>query len=179
MVFDGVRHSSVAIHAELAERSVAVFSFGKTLHATGWRVGYAIASPEITREIRRVHQFNTFTIPTPMQHAIAAFLTEVPEHSAELALFYQAKRDFFLQRLQGSRFGWQPTPGTYFQLLDFSAISSQSDVEFADTLLTGVGVASIPISPFYAAPMRSSLLRFCFAKGEATLSAAAERLCRL
>ncbi len=179
MVFDGRRHFSLCAHPELAERGVSVFSFGKTLHATGWRVGYTIAPIEITREIRRVHQFNTFSIAAPMQHAIAEFLQEAPEHNDGLAQFYQNKRDFFLARLAGSRFKYLPTAGTYFQLLDYSAISQQSDVDFAETLIREAGVAAIPLSPFYAEPPKLRYLRFCFAKNENTLEQAAERLKKL
>src|SRR5690606_3082564 len=114
MVYDGARHESVAAHPQLRERSVVSFSFGKTMHATGWRVGYAIAPPELTRELRRVHQFNTFSIATPLQLAIAEFLRLEPQHSNDLASFYQRKRDLFLDRLQGSGFTWLPCEGTYF-----------------------------------------------------------------
>jgi len=179
MIYDGARHASIVEHPELYERGVAVFSFGKTMHATGWRVGYAVAPPDITREIRRVHQFNTFCIAHPLQLAIADFLKEVPEHNAELGAFYQAKRDRFLELLRNSRFSWTPAAGSYFQLLDFSAITQQSDVEFADVVLRQAGVASIPVSPFYVTPPKLSVLRFCFAKNDATLEQAAERLCKL
>jgi len=179
MVFDGLRHVSVCAHPELGERSVGVFSFGKMMHATGWRIGYTIARAAITREIRRVHQFNTFSIVTPLQLAIADFLRESPEHCSGLAPFYERKRDRFLECLRDSRFSWTPAAGSCFQLLDFSAISDTGDVEFADTLIREAGVAAIPVSPFYAAPVRLSLLRFCFAKEESTLEEAAERLCRI
>lgn len=179
MVFDGARHTGVLSRPELAARSVAVFSFGKTMHATGWRVGYAVAPEAITREIRRVHQFNTFSIATPLQYALADFLREAPEHSAALAAFYQRKRDLFLERLEGSRFTWKPAAGTYFQLLDYSAISDESDVEFAERVLREAQVASIPVSPFYVDAPRLRMLRFCFAKNDATLEEAAERLCSL
>jgi methionine transaminase len=179
MVFDGARHASIVAHPELYDRGVAVFSFGKTMHATGWRVGYAIASPDITREIRRVHQFNTFSIATPIQHAIADFLKRSPEHNDGLGGFYQRKRDRFLECLRNSSFSWTQASGTYFQLLDFSAISHESDVEFADLLLRDAGVASIPLSPFYATPQKLNVLRFCFAKNDSTLEEAAERLCRM
>jgi methionine aminotransferase len=176
MVFDGARHASIMGHAELYERGVAVFSFGKSMHATGWRVGYAVARPDVTREIRRVHQFNTFSIATPLQHAIADFLREAPQHSAGLGAFYQSKRDLFLDRLRDSRFSWRPAAGTYFQLLDYSAISDEEDATFADILLRKAGVASIPVSPFYSSPPKLRVLRFCFAKNESTLEEAAERL---
>lgn len=179
MVYDGARHESVAAHPQLRERSVVSFSFGKTMHATGWRVGYAIAPPELTRELRRVHQFNTFSIATPLQLAIAEFLRLEPQHSNDLASFYQRKRDLFLDRLQGSGFTWLPCEGTYFQLLNFSGIADMSDVEFAEKLLTEVGVASIPVSPFYRVPPQLPVVRFCFAKKDATLEEAAARLRRI
>jgi methionine transaminase len=179
MVFDDAAHASILAHPELYERGVAVFSFGKTMHATGWRVGYTVAPETITREIRRVHQFNTFSIAAPLQHAIADFLKQYPEHNAGLAAFYQRKRDRFLELLRNSSFSWTPASGTYFQLLDFSAVSHQGDMEFADTLLREAGVASIPISPFYANAPKLSVLRFCFAKNDSTLEEAAERLCRV
>ncbi len=178
MVFDGARHASLLTNTELYERGIAVFSFGKSLHATGWRVGYAVAPPAITTEIRRVHQFNTFSIATPLQYAIADFLKNSPEHHSGLAAFYQRKRDKFLDGLGGSSFSWIPSAGTYFQLLDFSAISDESDTEFVETLLRA-GVAAIPVSPFYAQPPRLSVVRLCFAKSESTLEDAAERLCLL
>ncbi len=176
MVFDGRAPISLCAHPRLADRTIGFFSFGKTMHATGWRVGYAVAPPELTRELRRVHQFNTFTIATPLQHAIAGFMKEAPEHGPGLAAFYEQKRDRFLELLKGSRFKWTPSPGTYFQLLDYSSISGVSDMEFADELLVKAGVASIPVSPFYAVPPALKVLRFCFAKTDATLVKAAERL---
>ena len=179
MIYDGARHASIVEHPELYERGVAVFSFGKTMHATGWRVGYAVAPPDITREIRRVHQFNTFSIAHPLQLAIADFLKQAPQHNAGLSAFYQAKRDRFLELLRNSSFSWTPAAGSYFQLLDFSAISKDSDVEFADLVLRQAGVASIPVSPFYVSPPKLNVLRFCFAKNDSTLEEAAERLCKL
>ena len=173
------RHASIVEHPELFERGIAVFSFGKTMHATGWRVGYAVAPTAITREIRRVHQFNTFSIAHPLQLAIADFLKQVPDHNVGLAAFYQAKRDRFLELLRNSSFSWTPAAGSYFQLLDFSAITHETDVEFADKVLRQAGVASIPISPFYVSPPKLSVLRFCFAKNDSTLEDAAERLCKL
>lgn len=179
MIFDGARHASVFAHPELYARGIAVYSFGKSMHATGWRVGYAIAPPELTREIRRVHQFNTFSIATPLQHGIADFLRQEPQHNGELAAFYARKRDLFLDKLRGSSFTWTPSEGTYFQLLDYSALSDASDTEFADVLLRQAGVASIPVSAFYQTPPRLSVVRFCFAKNDSTLEQAAERLCRI
>jgi methionine aminotransferase len=179
MVFDERSHASVLGHPELFERAICVFSFGKTMHATGWRVGYAVAPRALTAELRRVHQFNTFSIATPLQHAIADFLKQAPEHNQGLTRFYQHKRDFFLERLRGSRFSWIASEGTFFQLLDFSSIASAGDLQFAETLLHQAGVACIPISPFYAAPPPLSVVRFCFAKSEATLQQAAEKLCSM
>lgn len=178
MVFDGAQHASLLSHSELYARGIAVFSFGKSMHATGWRVGYAVAPAPITTEIRRVHQFNTFSIATPLQYAIADFLKSSPDHNAGLTAFYQRKRDKFLECLRGSSFSWIPSAGTYFQLLDFSAISDETDVQFAETLLNA-GVAAIPVSPFYTDAPRLSVMRFCFAKSESTLEDAAERLCDL
>jgi methionine aminotransferase len=179
MIYDGARHASLVEHPELYERGIAVFSFGKTMHATGWRVGYAVAPPDISREIRRVHQFNTFSISHPHQLAIADFLDQSPGHNAGLSEFYQAKRDHFLDLLRGSRFSWTPAAGSFFQLLDFSAITQDSDVDFADKVLREAGVASIPISPFYVSPPKLNVLRFCFAKNDSTLAAAAARLRKL
>ena len=179
MIYDGARHASIIEHPELYQRGIAVFSFGKTMHATGWRVGYAVAPPDITREIRRVHQFNTFSIAHPLQLAIADFLKQAPEHNAGLSAFYQAKRDRFLELLRNSSFSWTPAAGSYFQLLDFSAIGKATDVEFADQVLRQAGVASIPVSPFYRSPPKLTVLRFCFAKNDSTLEAAAEKLCKL
>lgn len=179
MVFDGARHASIFAHEELYSRGIAVYSFGKSMHATGWRVGYAIAPPELTREIRRVHQFNTFSIATPLQHGIADFLKAQPQHSDELGAFFTRKRDLFLDRLRGSKFTWTPSEGTYFQLLDYSALSDAADTDFADSLLRQAGVASIPVSPFYQSPPHLRVVRFCFAKNDATLEQAADRLCRM
>jgi len=179
MIYDQARHASIVEHPELYERGVAVFSFGKTMHATGWRVGYAVAPPNITREIRRVHQFNTFSIAHPLQLAIADFLKQSPGHNAGLPAFYQAKRDRFLELLRNSSFSWTPAAGSYFQLLDFSAITQDNDVQFAETVLRQAGVASIPVSPFYVSPPKLTVLRFCFAKNDSTLEDAAERLCKL
>jgi len=179
LVFDGRQPLSCAAHRRLKERTISCFSFGKTMHATGWRIGYAIAPPDLTTELRRVHQFNTFSIASPMQAAIADFLREEPGFSPGLSAFYESKRDFFLKALEGSRFRHVKTPGTYFQLLDYSAIANCSDMEFAERLLVEVGVASIPITPFCDKPAGLPLLRFCFAKQETTLAAAAARLRKL
>ena len=176
MVFDGDRHTSLCARPALRDRTISVFSFGKPLHATGWRVGYAVATAELTRELRRVHQFNTFTIATPLQLAIADFLAQTPEHYAQLSDYYQGKRDRFIAGLRGTPLRITPSQGTYFQLVDFSAVSSLPDTELADNLISEAGVAAIPISPFYAQPPHSPLLRFCFAKQDATLDAAVSRI---
>jgi methionine transaminase len=178
MVFDGRNHCSFQAQEELAERSLSVYSFGKNVHATGYRVGYAVAPAGITQELRRVHQFNTFSITTPLQYALADFMRESPEHFAGLGAFYESKRNRFLNALRDSDWKLTPTPGTYFQLLDYSRLSQAADTEFADRLLREIGVASIPLSPFYEQPPHQTYLRFCFAKTEATLDEAAERLRR-
>ncbi len=187
VMYDGRRHHSVLAHAQLASRAFVVFSFGKTLHATGWRVGYCIAAPELTVELRRVHQFNTFTIATPLQQAIAQYLIEKPQVWSELSAFFQAKRDLLRRGLAGSAFTLPPAQGTFFQLLDFSALTgplSQSgpgpaaaaDVQFAERLLVEAGVASIPLSPFYLAPPPMPFVRLCVAKRDATLTQAVTRM---
>ena len=179
IVFDGESHASVLAHAELAERSFAVFSFGKTYHATGWKVGYCVAPPALTTEFRRVHQFNTFTTITPVQWALADYLRSNPEHYRDLPKFYEAKRDQFCRELAASRFRLRPSRGTYFQLADYSAIATQPDLQFARWLTVEVGVAAIPLSPFYGEPPGDHLVRFCFAKEPDTLTQACERLCRI
>ena len=176
VVFDGRRHASVLAHAELAERSVAVFSFGKTLHATGLRVGYAVAPPRLTAELRKVHQFNTFSIAHPLQHAIAAHLAQQPDLGCELAAFFQAKRDRLLAALAGSGFHLPAAGGTFFQLLDFRDLAPWGDLQFAERLLTQGGVAAIPLSPFYERPPPLTLVRLCIAKRDETLDRGAERL---
>jgi len=176
VVFDGAVHHSVLTHPELATCSFAVFSFGKTLHATGLRIGYCVAPAHLTAQLRKVHQFNTFSIAHPLQHAIAAYLQERPDCGLELAAFFQAKRDRLRSALKGSGFALPPAQGSYFQLLDFSEFSRAGDLEFAETLLTAGGVASIPLSPFYAVPQRLPFVRLCLAKRDSTLDEAAARL---
>ena len=176
VVFDGARHASVLTHPALARRSLAVFSFGKTLHATGLRVGYCAAPAPLTRELRKVHQFNTFSISHPLQHAIAAYLSEQPRCGAGLAGFFQAKRDRLRRALEGSGFVLPPAEGTYFQLLDFAAFAPPDDLAFAERLLTEARVATIPLSPFYAQPEPLSFVRLCIAKRDSTLDEAAARL---
>lgn len=176
VVFDGRRHHSVLTHEALAPRSIAVFSFGKTLHATGLRIGYCVAPAALSHELRKVHQFNTFSIATPLQHAIADYLAERPDAGQELAAFFQAKRDRLCRALAGSGFALPPAEGTYFQLLDFSAFSSGDDLEFAERLMSEARVATIPLSPFYAEPPRLPFVRLCIAKRDGTLDEAASRL---
>ena len=176
VVFDGARHHSVLRHPELAARSFAVFSFGKTLHATGLRVGYCIAPAALTLELRKVHQFNTFSISHPLQHAIAAYLAEKPDCGGDLANFFQRKRDRLRSALEGSAFRLPPAQGTYFQLLDFSAFAAGNDLAFAERLLAEAGVATIPLSPFYATPQQLTFVRLCVAKRDSTLDEAAARL---
>ena len=176
VLFDGLKHHSVLKHAELRERSYAVFSFGKTLHATGWRVGYCVAPADLTRELRRVHQFNTFSIASPLQFGIARYLADHPDAWHGLAAFFQAKRDLLAGLLRGSGIEPVEAQGTYFQLVDYGALSGENDMDFADRLIREAKVATIPLSPFYAEPPRMTLVRLCTAKQDATLHAAAERL---
>lgn len=175
IVFDHGRHESVARHAGLRERSCVVSSFGKTYHTTGWKVGYVTAPAPLSTEIQRIHQFVTFATNTPAQVAFAEF-TERRERYDDLAEFYQRKRDRFLALLEGSRFAPVPCRGTYFQILDYSAISAAPDQDFAMTLLRDHGVASIPTSAFLYNSEAPRVLRFCFAKKDETLERAAERL---
>ncbi len=179
IIFDGRRHESLLRYPELAERSLVVSSFGKTYHATGWKIGYCVAPAALTTEFRRVHQFVQFCVVTPMQWALADFLESDPGHYLGLPAFYQAKRDRFCALLAPSRFRFTPSAGTYFQLLDYGAITDEADVAYARRLTIEAGVACIPVSVFCAGPLARPLLRFCFAKDESTLQRAAEILCRL
>ena len=179
MLFDGRTHASMLTRAELAARSFVVSSFGKTCHATGWKIGYCVAPPSLTAEFRKVHQFVQFAVATPMQAGLAGFLAECPRHSLELPAFYQAKRDHFCRLLSDTPLAFTPSAGTYFQLADYSAVSDQPDVEFARWLTREIGVAAIPVSVFSANAPPARLVRFCFAKHETTLDAAGERLRRL
>ena len=188
VVFDGRHHASVLAHPELRQRSFAVFSFGKTLHATGWRVGYCVASAALTRELRKVHQFNTFSIAAPLQEAIARYLAAKPKAWDALSGFFQARRDRLLAGLAGSGIATSAAEGTFFQLLDCSGLCRGSgtrsgaarglaqDLEVAEALLTQAGVATIPLSPFYAEPPPAPYVRVCIAKREATLDEAVARL---
>jgi len=178
ILFDGYEHQSVARYPKLAERSVVVSSFGKTYHCTGWKVGYVLAPKELMREFRKTHQFNVFSVNTPVQHALAEFLDE-RGHYLELGAFYQTKRDLFVTLIKGSRFKVRPSEGTYFQLLDYSVITNEKDTDYAIRLTKEAGVASIPLSVFYHRPTPVQQLRFCFAKEDETLERAAEILNRL
>lgn len=175
LVFDGRRHESLARWPALAARTAVIGSFGKTFHTTGWKVGFVAAPAAVTDEIRKVHQFVTFAVTTPVQHAYAEFLDRGVDFG-EVTRFYQAKRDRFLELLAGSRFRPLPCHGTYFQILDYSAIASLPDREMALRVLADHGVASIPTSPFLYQDAAPSVLRFCFAKTDDTLERAAARL---
>ncbi len=179
VVFDGRQHYSVLGHPQLRQCAVAVYSFGKALHATGLRVGYAVAPADITIELRKVHQFNTFTIATPLQHAIARYISERADVFSGLAGFFQSRRDLLTQLLAGSPLRVLPAAGSFFQLVDYSgceALSALDDQAAAQLLLEQAGVATIPLSPFYKVPPAQTLLRLCFAKREETLREGASRL---
>jgi methionine aminotransferase len=178
IIFDGMEHQSVARFPKLAERSIIVSSFGKTYHNTGWKIGHVMAPEELMKEFRKVHQFNVFSVNTPAQYALADFLDD-REHYLELGAFYQEKRNTFNQLLQGSKFKIRPSEGTYFQLLDYSAITDEKDTDYAIRMTKEVGVASIPVSVFYHEKNMDKFLRFCFAKEDETLEKAAEKLMKL
>lgn len=178
MVYDGAAHESVARHPELAQRAFIVSSFGKTYHVTGWKVGYVAAPAALTAEFRKVHQFNVFTVNTPMQHGLAAFMAD-PSHHLGLAAFYQRKRDLFRAGLANSRFTLLSSEGSYFQCVDYSTISDEPEESFCRRLTTEVGVAAIPLSAFYQGGFEQRIVRFCFAKKDQTLTAALERLAAL
>lgn len=179
MVYDGAKHHSVASHPELAARSFLISSFGKTYHVTGWKVGYVAAPPALTKEFRKVHQFNVFTVNTPMQYGLASYLSNA-EHYLNLPDFYQAKRDFFKTGLSKTKFKLLPTPGTYFQCVDYSSLNipqaKLNEADFCKWLTSEIGVAAIPVSAFYDQATESGVIRFCFAKQEQTLTNALERL---
>lgn len=177
MVYAG-EHQSVARYPELAARSVVVSSFGKTYHVTGWKVGYAAAPAALMTEFRKVHQFNVFTVNTPMQHGLAAFMAD-PSHHLGLPAFYRAKRDLFRAGLARTRLRLLPCEGTYFQCVDYADVSDKPEAEFCRWLTTEIGVAAIPLSAFYADGFEQHIARFCFAKKEETLALALERLATL
>jgi len=177
IIYDGRRHESALRHPELRERAFVISSFGKTYHCTGWKIGYAIAPPALSAEFRKVHQYNVFCTFAPAQHAFAEMLREEPEHYEQLGAFYQIKRDAFAAQLATTRLKCLPVPGGYFQLVDYSTVSDLDDAAFCRWLTIEKGVAAIPLSPFYAAPPAGQrLARLCFAKNDATLSAAITRL---
>ncbi|MGV3638090.1 MAG: methionine aminotransferase [Flavobacteriales bacterium] len=179
LVFDGEPHASAIKYPELRDRAFVIFSFGKVFHTTGWKMGYALAPRALMAEFRKVHQFNVFSVNTPMQHALAAYMQE-PSNYEMVSSFYQAKRDRFAEGMKKSRFRLLPCEGSYFQTADYSAISQEDDMTFAQRVARGSGVATIPLSPFYKEPpSEQRLLRFCFAKQDATLDAAIEKLCRI
>jgi methionine aminotransferase len=178
MVYDGERHESVSRHPVLAERAFVVSSFGKTYHVTGWKVGYVAAPAALTAEFRKVHQYNVFTVNTPMQHGLAAYMQD-PAPYLELPAFYQRKRDLFRDGLAGTRFTLLPADGTYFQCVRYDGISSLSESEFAQWLTREIKVAAIPVSAFYSQARESGIVRFCFAKQDETLALALERLARV
>lgn len=178
LIFDKAKHFSMSAYPGLAERSIVVASFGKTFHATGWKIGYAVAPANLMKEFRKSHQFIVFTVNTPIQHALAEYLKD-EQHYQGLGKFYQQKRDFFLKALKDSKFKPITATGTYFQVLDYSQISDKPEMEFAEWLIKEKGIASVPVSAFYHRNDDNKMLRFCFAKTEETLEKAAEILCRI
>ena len=178
MVFDGSQHQSAARFAGLAARAFVVSSFGKTYHVTGWKVGYVAAPATLTAEFRKVHQFNVFTVNTPVQHGLAAYMGD-PGPYMELPAFYQRKRDLFRTGLQRTRFKLLPSQGTYFQCVDISQVSQMGEADFCQWLTREIGVAAIPLSAFYADGFDQRVVRFCFAKKDETLALALDRLAKL
>lgn len=178
IVFDGKSHASVLLHPELRKRSFVCGSFGKTYHITGWKMGYCLAPPYLTAEFRKLHQWVTFSTVTPLQHALADFI-KIPKHYLELSDFYQKKRDLFVKFFQNTSWKILPSQGSFFQCLDYSAISDEADVDLADRLTREIKVASIPISVFYETTPSDKILRFCFAKSDEMLTEAAQRLAAL
>jgi methionine aminotransferase len=178
MVFDRVGHASASAHRELAARSFVISSFGKTYHVTGWKIGTVCAPATLTAEFRKVHQFNVFTVNTPMQHGLARFMAD-SSHHLQLADFYQRKRDRFRVGLAQTRLRLLPSEGSYFQCVDYSAVSDLPEEAFCRWLTTEIGVAAIPLSAFYGDGRDQRLARFCFAKRDETLDLAIERLARI
>jgi methionine aminotransferase len=178
LIFDGTQHQSVCRYPELAKRSLAIGSFGKMFHATGWKIGYVMAPENLMSEFRKVHQWVVFAVNTPIQMAMAEYLND-ENHYKALPAFYQQKRDFFLDLIKSSKFKVVPSHGTYFQCLDYSNISDENDFAFAKWVTTEHGIASIPLSPFYKEGSSDKILRFCFAKKEETLIKAAGILCKI
>ena len=178
LIYDGQEHQSVLRFPKLFERSFVCYSFGKTFHNTGWKVGYCVAPAHLTSEFRKVHQFNVFTVNTPVQHGLADFL-EDPNEYLGLSSFFQQKRDFFIKTMEGSRLRPLRSEGTYFYLFDYSQISDEPDTEFAKRMTTEYGVAAIPVSVFYSNGLDEKIIRLCFAKTEETLEKAGELLKKL
>ena len=175
IIFDGEEHQSVCRFEELRNRSLIVYSFGKTFHATGWKTGYCLGPEYLMKEFRKVHQFLVFSVNTPLQVALAKYLQN-EEHYLSLPFFYQAKRDYFLSLIQGCSFTFTPCKGSYFQLLDYSNFSDEKDTDLAIRLTKEFGIASIPVSVFYSSAVDTKMLRFCFAKDNETLERAAEKI---
>ncbi len=175
IVFDNHIHRSLAAYPALAGKSFIVYSFGKTLHATGWKAGYCIAPEYMMNEFRKIHQFNVFCVNTPIQFAIADYIKEEKNYFM-LSEFYQAKRNLFLKLINESNFIVYPCEGTYFQILDYSRISNEPDYEFSVRMIKEYGIASIPVSAFYKNETNEKLLRLCFAKKEETITNAANKL---
>ena len=178
MLYDGERHASASAHPELAARALVVSSFGKTFHVTGWKIGTVAAPAALTAEFRKVHQFNVFTVNTPMQYGLARYLAD-PAPYLDLPAFYQRKRDLFRAGLAATRLRLLPSEGSYFQVVDYSAISDLGEADFCRWLTTEVGVAAIPLSAFYDDGRNQGLARFCYAKRDVTLQTALQRLARL
>jgi methionine aminotransferase len=178
IIFDGLQHESIARYPNLIDRSLIVYSFGKTFHATGWKTGYCLGPEHLMKEFRKVHQFNVFSVNTPLQYALAEYLKNENNYLG-LQQFYQEKRDFFVDGLKNSAFKILPCKGSYFQLLDYSNLSQEKDTDYAIRLTKENGVASIPVSVFYSSNHDYKLLRFCFAKENAMLEQAIERLLKI
>jgi methionine aminotransferase len=178
IIFDGIEHQSVAKYPKLADRSFVIFSFGKTYHTTGWKMGYCLAPANLMTEFRKVHQFIVFCANTPIQYALAEYMKDKNRY-LELGQFYQEKRDHFINLIKDSKFKYTPASGSYFQLLNYSGITKEKDTEYAIRLTKEIGVASVPISVFYHQPVDNKFLRFCFAKTNETLEQAAEKLCSI
>jgi methionine transaminase len=175
IVFDGEKHNSISSSEELSERSFVIFSFGKTYHTTGWKVGYCAAPEKLTKELRKVHQFVVFSVNTPVQYAYADFLDN-ESHYLSLNRFYQQKRDLVINLLKDTSFKFTPAKGTYFQLLNYSRISDMNDMKFAELLTKKFGIAVIPLSPFYSNPYNDKIIRICFAKNDEVLEEGMFRL---
>ena len=179
LVFDGAQHESTLRYPGIRERTIAVYSFGKTYHVTGWRIGYCIAPPELTTEFRKVHQFNAFTVPTPLQYALADYMVDSSKYLS-LPTFFEHKRDYLQQALMSSKLKPLTSEGSYFQLYDYSELSDKIDTEFTRDLTIKHGVATIPLSVFYTDPDPTArIVRLCFGKTETTLQAAADRICAI